>query len=405
MSVFEYKGYSPEGKKVGGIVDADNARAARGKLTGQGVLVTSVSEDSGAREIARDPISTLFNRIHAKDIATFTRQLATLQGGGLDIVESLNAIQDQFENVRFKKVITDIRENIVAGSSLADSLSKHGSHFDPLYINLVTTAEASGTLDETLNRLAMFQEKKIRQDAKLMAAMIYPILMTFIGSFVLLYLLVYVTPRVQVMFEDMNQALPIPTIILMSVSSFLQKWWIVLLVLTGLTGFTASRYIKTEKGKALRDKMLLSLPIFGNLIRTAAIARFSRALAVLLAGGVTLVESLNITGKIVGSVPIEKAVQQAIVNITEGQTMAEPLRNSGMFPPVVTQMIDAGERSGNLADMLKKIADAYDFEVETATGALVSLVEPVLILTMGLVVGFIVMAVLLPIFELSQMSI
>lgn len=404
MPVFEYQGYSAKGKKTAGIVDADNSKTARVKLRQQGILATKVTADVRGKEMLRKPVSALFNRIKAKEITTFTRQLATLQIGGLTLMESLNALREQFTNVQVKKMVSDIREQVAQGSSLADALAQHPDQFDPLYVNLVRSGETSGSLDETLTRLAVFQENRLRQRSKLSAAMVYPIFMALVGGGVLLYLLVSVTPKVKTMFEDMNQVLPAPTIILLSVSDFLVNWW--LIILAGLVAilFGLRRYFKTEKGGVVYDRVILKIPVFGNLARVAAISRFTRTLSVLLTGGVTLIESLKVTGKVIGIRPLELAIDQAIINITEGQAMSDPLRRSGMFPPVVTQMIDAGERSGTLTDMLSKIADAYDFEVETAVEALMALVGPVLILVMGLVVGFIVLSILLPIFELSQFT-
>lgn len=402
MPVFEYTGYGTNGEKTAGVIDADSPRSARARLRQQGILVTTISEDSGGKEMLRNPGAALFNRITSKDITTFTRQLSTLQTGGLTLVESLDALIEQAGKAPFKRIVTDIRERVLEGSSLADALSNHPAYFDALYVNLVRSGEASGALDKTLGRLAGFNEARLRQRAKVSAAMVYPIIMTFVGSGVLLYLLAYVTPKVQSMFEDMRQALPWPTVILLFVSNFLATWWWAILLAVIGGGFALRRYFHTDRGKRMRDRMVLHTPLFGNLARTAAIARFARALATLLGGGVSLIEALKITGKIAGNSLIEDAIDQAVINITEGHTIADPLKKSGLFPPVVTQMINAGERSGSLTDMLEKIADAYDFEVETAVSALVSLVEPALIIVMGTVVGFIVMAILLPIFELSQ---
>lgn len=405
MPVFEYQGYRADGgKKVSGTIDADTSKMARARLRQQGVLITNVFEDSGAKGALKKPVSSLFNRIRSKDITIFTRQLSTLQAGGLPLMESLNAIIEQTTNVQMKKVVTDIREETLQGSSLGDALEKHPKCFDQLYVNLVRAGEASGALGQTLLRLAEFNEKRLHQQAKLMAAMIYPAIMTVIGGGALIFLLVYVTPKVQTMFEDMNQALPIPTIILLWTSNFLATWWLAIVIGAFAIGLLFYRFIKTEKGNFWFDSVIIKAPVFGELVRISAISRFLRALSVLLSGGVTLVEGLKITARVIGIKPLENAIEQAIVSITEGETLAGPFRRSGLFPPIVTQMMDAGERSGALTETLIRIADSYDFEVETATGALMALVEPVLILAMGLVVGFIVVAILLPIFELSQIA-
>jgi len=404
MPVFEYHGYDAGGRKVAGVVDADNPRSARARLKQRGFLVTSVTQDLGRRELFKNPLVFLANRITAKEVATFTRQLSTLQTGGLTLIESLDALIEQFTNVRFKKVVTDIREKVLQGAPLNEALSAHPEQFDPLYVNLVKAGEASGSLDKTLARLAKFKEERLRQNARITAAMVYPMVMTFIGGGVLLYLLAYVTPKVESMFTDMRHALPLPTVILLFISNILADWWWALILCALAAVHFGRKYIRTESGMEKFDSHIINAPIVGGLVRASAIARFSRALSTLLGGGVPLIESLKVTGSIAGNALIEKAIAQAIVSITEGHTISGPLKKSGLFPPLVTQMIDAGERTGSLPDMLEKIGDAYEFEVETALSAMVSLVEPALIVLMGGIVGFIVMAILLPIFELSQMA-
>lgn len=404
MPVFEYHGYGADGRKVSGVVDADSPRSARARLKQQGFLVTSVAQDTGRRELLKNPLAFLSNRITAREVGSFTRQLSTLQTGGLTLIESLDALIEQSANVRFKKVVTDIREKVLQGTPLNIALAAHPEQFDPLYVNLVKAGEASGSLDKTLARLARFKEERLRQNAKITAAMVYPMVMTVIGSGTLLYLLAYVTPKVESMFADMRHALPLPTVILLFVSNILAGWWWALILGVGAAFHFARKHFRSPAGRERFDASILRAPVVGELVRSAAIARFSRALSTLLGGGVPLIESLKVTGAIAGNALIQRAIEQAVVNITEGQTISGPLKKSGLFPPLVTQMIDAGERTGSLPDMLEKIGDAYEFEVETALSAMVSLVEPALIVAMGGVVGFIVMAILLPIFELSQMA-
>lgn len=404
MAVYEYQGYDTKGRRAAGVVDAESPRAARLKLRRQGVLASKVTSAAEKRNILKSPVGALFSRIGAKDVTAFTRHLSTLLAGGLTLVESLDSLREQTQNAAFKKVVTDIRDNVAQGSSLADALSKHPGQFDALYVNLVRAGEATGSLDGTLRGLAEFNEERLKSRRKVAAAMIYPAIMTVVGAGVLLFLLASVMPKIQTIFEDTRQALPLPTVFLLWLSNFLASWWPGLVLGAGLSAYGLRRYARTEKGRARMDRALLRLPLFGELARAAAIARFSRALSTLLSGGVPLVEAMRVTGQVAGNTQIREAVAQAIVNITEGEAMAEPFRRSGLFPPLVTQMIDAGERSGALTQMLEKIADAYDFEVETSVATLTSLVEPALILVMGGAVGFIVMAILLPIFELSQLT-
>ena len=404
MPVYEYLGYDSAGKKATGVIDADSPKSARVHLKTEGVVATSVTIETTRGEFFKDPTSFLARRITAKDIATFTRQLATLDEGGLSLTESLDALIEQAANPRLKKVITDIRATVLQGGSLADALSLHKSHFDDLYINLVRAGEASGSLGNTLFRLATLHETRLKQTSKIAGAMIYPAVMTLIGSLVLLYLFVYVIPEVRTMFDDMQAALPLPTVILLTISQFLASWWLVIVLALCAIALGFDRWRRTKKGKSVIDQTIISLPLFGNLVRYAAISRFSRSLSVLLTGGVALIESLKVTSTIIGHTQLSAAIDQAIINITEGQAITTPLKSSGLFPPLVTQMIAAGERSGSLPTMLEKIADAYEFEVENAISTMTTLIEPIMILLMGVVVGFIVLSILLPIFELSQIA-
>jgi len=402
MPVYEFKGFSGKGKKASGIVDADSPKAARVKLRKQGILATSVNPETGAGEFQRSPLSTIFDRITVKDIAGFTRQLATLQVAGLTLIESLDALIEQAENIRFKKVITDIREQVSYGSSLADSLAAHPAYFDPMYVNLVRAGESSGALGGTLDRLAEFNENRLRRRSKISASMVYPVIMTLVGCGVLFFLLGYVVPKTQAIFEDMNQALPLPTLALLAISDFISSWWGGLVGGFFVLSLAVRKYMKTETGRLNIDRIRLRLPVFGKIYRAAATARFASALGVLLTGGVELIEALEITEKAVDNAALAQVVRNAAARVTEGQTIADPLRESGLFPPIAVQMVSAGERSGVLEEMLGKIAEAYDFEVETTVTAMTSLIEPTLILVMGSVVGFIVISILLPIFDLSQ---
>ena len=404
MPVYEYLGYDSAGKKATGVIDADSPKSARVRLKTEGVVATKVAVETTRGEFLKDPTSFLARRITAKDIATFTRQLATLDEGGLSLTESLDALIEQAANPRFKKVITDIRATVLQGGSLADAISLHKNHFDDLYINLVRAGEASGSLGDTLFRLAALHETRLKQTSKVTAAMIYPAIMTFVGSVVLIYLFTSVIPEVRTMFEDMQAALPLPTVILLAISEFLTSWWLVIVLALCIIALGFDRWRRTKKGKSVIDQTIISLPLFGNLVRYAAISRFSRSLSVLLTGGVALIESLKVTSTIIGHTQLSEAIDQAIINITEGQAITTPLKSSGLFPPLVTQMIAAGERSGSLPTMLEKIADAYEFEVENAISAMTTLIEPIMILLMGVVVGFIVLSILLPIFELSQIA-
>jgi general secretion pathway protein F len=402
MPIFDYHGFDAKGAKKSGTITADSPSGAGSALKKKGIMITGIKESSARGDIFKNPLKALASRVTPKDIALFNRQLSTLLSGGLSLVESLAAIREQAGTPAFARLVGTLREDIVQGRSLASSLEKHAGSFDALTIGLVKAGEASGTLDATLSRLADFHETKERQKSKVISALIYPVIMGLVGSLVLVYLLTSIVPKVELMFEDMNQALPLATIILLAISRFLTEWWPVLLAALCAFGLWFDRYRQSGRGKKVIDRYMLKIPIVGNLVKASSIARFTRALGVLLTGGVPLIEALKVTSEVTNHATISEAIDKAIVSITEGESIASPLKSSGLFPPLVTQMISAGERSGSLPVMLEKIADAYEFEVDTAAERMTSLVEPLMILFMGSVVGFIVMAILLPIFELSQ---
>ncbi|MDH5476984.1 MAG: type II secretion system inner membrane protein GspF [Nitrospinota bacterium] len=403
MPVYEYKGYSEKGRDAAGIIDAENPKEARAKLRRQGILTVSVQLDTTQGEIKRRPLNALFNRIGAKEISGFTRQLETLQGAGIPLVESLDSLIEQVENLRFQKVITEIREKVSSGTSLADALAEHGSHFDHTYVSLVRAGESSGALGQTMGRLADFKESGLRHRSAVVMALVYPIIVSLLCAGVLVFLLGYVVPKTQSMFEDMDKALPLVTVILLAISGFLAKWWAALAVAGAAAISVFMKYIRTPAGADWFDHVILHAPVVGQVVRASVIGRFASTLGILLSSGVDMLEALSITRDSLGNRAYASVVDSAINGVTEGQGVAETIKHSGLFPPVTVQMIAAGERSGELERMLSKMADAYDFEMETRLTVMTKVLEPVLILLMGGVVLFVVLAILLPIFELSQL--
>ncbi len=406
MPVFEYKALNGKGKKVKGIIDADSLRAARLKLRGNGIFPTEIWEDirSETPVSSRDlKVSKILGRIRAQDIVVMTRQLSTLLGAGLPLMASLTALIDQVDNASLKKVITQVREEVTKGNTLADAMSHYPRVFPNLYVNMVRAGEESGTLEAILSRLADFSENQMRLRNKVLAALVYPILMIFVGAAVVAFLLTFVIPTITEIFSEMEQTLPIPTILLISVSNFMRGfWWIILLILVAvLVG--ANGYIRrTEPGRLLYDRLRLNVPLFGNIVKKTALSRFSRTLGMLLKSGIPLLLAMDIVKSVVNNRVLSQAIESAREYVREGEDIAAPLGRSKVFPPLVIHMISAGEKSGELEDMLLKVADSYDNEIETTVSALTSILEPVLILVMGVVVGFIVLATLLPILEMNQ---
>jgi general secretion pathway protein F len=403
MPVYEYRALNGTGRPVKGIVDADSSKAARLKLRRSGIYPIELREEAGARGDRRDiELLRAFRRIKLTETAIMVRQLSTLLSAGLPLVESLSAIIEQVSNQSLKRIITQVRERVNEGSSLADAFAQHPRVFSPLFVNMTRAGERSGALEIVLERLADFTEKQVAFRQKIWAAMVYPILMTLIGVGVLGFLMGYVIPTVTQIFADLKQTLPLPTLILISVSDSLRRFWWAGLVAVTLIGVGLNRYSRTEAGRVLLDRLKLKVPIFGPLGLKVAIARFSRTLAILLKSGVPVLTSLDIVKAVVNNRVLQQAIEEARHNIREGQDIAPPLRRSRLFPPLATHMIAIGEKSGKLEDMLLRVSETFETEVEATVQGLTSLIEPLMILLMGAVVGFIALSILLPIFQINQ---
>ncbi|MEK7307072.1 MAG: type II secretion system inner membrane protein GspF [Nitrospirota bacterium] len=410
MAVFQYKGLTHEGKDINGVIDADTSKIARSKLRKSGIFPVEVipRSESSAAHIPATGVAeriSLFlkrERVPLKELAIATRQLATLLGAGFTLLESLNALIEHVETKDLKMVMAAVRERIREGSSFADALRGHPRIFQDLYCNMVKAGETSGTLDLILLRLADFLEGQLRLKNKVVSAMAYPIFMLIIGIAILSGLIIFVIPKVTEVFSEMHQALPLPTIILIGISSLLKSYWWILAAIAICGTYLFRLYIDTEGGRRRYDRLLLNLPVAGKLIRMLSVSRFTRTLSTLLSSGIPLLQSLDIVKNLVGNKVLEAAIDSARKNIREGEGIAEPLRRSGVFPSLVVHMISLGEKSGELEGMLLKISDTYDNEVDTTISSLTSLLAPVMILVMGLIVLFIVIAILQPIFNLSQ---
>jgi general secretion pathway protein F len=402
MPVYEYKGITARGKKISGMQDGESLKSVRAKLKKDGIVILDIHEGGAIRAGMSREFKFGTGRVRLGDLANATRQLSTLLASGLPLMDALTVLVEQEENARLQSTLSSVRDTVREGASLADALKANPKVFSQLYINMVSAGEVSGTLEITLDRLADFLDDQVRFRGRFAAALAYPALMTIIGVGVLFFLFTFVMPRVVGMFEDMKQQLPLITLVLLWVVKFLSAfWWVILLVL-GLATYYLRRYFATTAGREVLDARLLRLPIFGTLIRMIAVARFTRTLGTLLESGVPTLTALDIVKSIVGNTVLANAVQSARENVREGESIADPLRRSGLFPPVVVQMVAVGERSGELEKMLLKISDTFDRSIETRITALMSLMEPVIILVMGLIIGFIVVAILLPILEMSS---
>lgn len=403
MPVYEYRALNTSGRAVKGIVDADSSRAARLKLRRNGIFPTELHEEAEAQGDKREfDVLRFLRRVKLQEVAITVRQLSTLLSAGLPLVESLTAIIEQVPNPALKKIVTQVRERVNEGSSLADAFAQHPRIFSSLFVNMTRAGERSGALEIVLERLADFTENQVAFRHKVSAAMVYPILMTFVGIGVLGFLLGYVIPTVTQIFEDLKQTLPLPTLILMMASDALRRFWWVGVVVLALMLLGIDRYSRTEAGRLVLDRVKIKAPIFGPLALKVAIARFTRTLAILLRSGVPVLTSMDIVKNVVSNRVLEHVIEEARDNIREGQDIAPPLRRSQLFPPMATHMIAVGEKSGKLEDMLMRVADTFETDVETTVQGLTALIEPLMILLMGSVIGFIALSILLPIFQINQ---
>ncbi len=406
MSVFEYIALDEKGNQLKGFVDAPGVAAARQKLREENIYPVEINQAETKKETALSGALkiNLWERVSAGQVAVFTRQLSTLLGAGMPLVPSLSILMQQEKNPLLKKSLAQIREKVNEGKSLTEAMSEFPKIFPPFYLNMVRAGEASGTINLVLERLADFSENQQALMNKIRSALAYPIIMMIIGTSVIFLLMTFVVPKITGIFTDMNQALPLITLILIQVSHFLKSfWWLILILLAASVAFFKYMTAGTDTGKRMWDNARLKIPVMGQINRKIAIARFCRTLATLLQSGVPLLVAMEIVRNIVSNVVIGDAIHQAARDLEEGKGLSGPLTKSGLFPPLVTEMIAVGEQSGTLEAMLNRIAMAYENESQANIMVMTSLLEPVMILVMGLIVGFIVVSILLPIFEMNQL--
>jgi general secretion pathway protein F len=406
MPVYRWKGLNGAGKTVTGIRDADSPRSLRALLRKEGVFLTEVGVQAGSQAESRGALAPRRGgqRVSAQELAITTRQLATLLKAGVTLVESLTAMVDQAENEHLKVVLSQVKQRVNEGIALADAMAVHPKVFPDLFCNMVRAGESSGALDVVLLRLAEFTEGQARMKTKIIGTMIYPAIMVLVGMVILAILFIVVIPKITQIFEDLKATLPLPTQMLLSMSKFVsQFWWAILAALIlGVLGHL--RYIKTDRGRVRWDRFKLRMPVFGAIVRMLAISRFARTLSTLLNSGVPLIGALGIVRSIVNNRIMALAIDTARDSITEGESIAQPLKRSGEFPPLVIHMIAVGERSGQLESMLENVASTYEYQAEARINALMSLLEPLMIVMMAGAVGFMVFSILLPILQLNEFA-
>ncbi len=394
MPVFEYKGKTLAGAAVHGSLKAKSRGDLERVLRQNRILVTSISKRAPEINIK---IGTGIKR---PEVSRFTRQFATMIGAGLPMVQCLEVLAAQSENKELAKVVSQVKDGVQGGSTLSESLARHNKVFDQLYTNMVEAGEMGGALDAILQRLAAYRESADRLVRKVKGAMVYPAVIVFVAVAVTVGMLAFIVPVFAKMFGGLNAELPMPTQVVLQVSNFLKGNFLYLILGTVAASAAFIWYRRTPAGALVTDRILLRSPVLGNLVRKSSVARFTRTLGTLLASGVSILDALEITAKTAGNMVISQAIQKSVMSIAEGDTITAPLKASGVFPPMVTQMISVGEKTGGLDEMLSKIADFYDEEVDEAVTALTSIIEPIIIVFMGIVIGAILVAMYLPMFDI-----
>lgn len=398
MPRFVWEGRTRGGGTMNGELDAPSEAFVVAQLRRQQIVPVRIK--AKARDLSIK-LPGFQKKVTRKDLAIFTRQFATMIDAGLPLVQCLDILGEQQEHDTFKKIILKVKEDVESGSTFADALKKHPKAFDELYVNLVAAGEVGGILDTILARLAAYIEKAMKLAKQIKGAMVYPSTILAVALVVTVVLLLYVIPIFGQMFTDFGQDLPAPTVFVLGVSAFTRKYFLVILVAIVLLVVAIRWYYRQENGRRNIDRILLKAPIVGSLIQRIAVARFSRTLGTMVASGVPILESMDIVARSAGNKIIEEAIVRARTSISEGKTIAEPLGESKVFPVMVTQMVGVGEATGALDTMLNKIADFYDDEVDAAVAAMTSLLEPMLMVFLGVVIGGLVIAMYLPIFKLA----
>jgi type IV pilus assembly protein PilC len=399
MPQYEWQGKTARGEARSGTLKADSEAILRATLRREGIIVTKASEKKSGEKAERYNTN---KKIKALAVVLFTRQLATMITSGLPLVQSLDILANQIEDKNLRGIVREIKAKIEGGSRFADALRDYPKCFDELYVNLVVAGEEGGMLDTVLNRLAIYMEKIEKLKKKIKSAMIYPISIIVVAIGVVMVLLIFVIPVFEGMFKDMGAELPLPTQIVINMSKFVKSYIIHTIIALGIAVFLFRRYYRTESGQRNIDKIVLKVPVFGVLALKSSVARVTRTLATLLSSGVAILESLVIVARVAKNKIIEDALIVARTRISEGKSMSEPLQDSGIFPPMVVQMVQVGESTGALDNMLNKIADFYEEDVDNLVTNLTSLMEPVIMMFLGVILGGLIIAMYLPIFKLGS---
>ncbi len=398
MPVYQWVGKNRKNEVQKGELEAVSEEAVKAQLIRQRITPTKIKKKP--KDLFEN-VTFLQPKVKGHDIILFARQFSTMIDAGLPIIQCLDILYSQQANATFKKMLKDIKESVEGGATLAEALKKFPKQFDSLFVNMIAAGEAGGILDAILRRLAAYMEKAARLKSQVKGAMTYPIVTLIIAIVVLAVILVFVIPVFEEMFADFGGELPVPTQIVVAMSEMVKTKILYIIIGLVLFAFAYKKFTSTEKGRDIVDDLLLKLPVFGELLRKVAVAKFTRTMGTMLASGVAILEALDIVAKTAGNRTVERAIYSVRTGIAEGRTMAEPLNESGVFPPMVCQMIGVGESTGALDAMLEKIADFYDEEVDQAVDNLTALIEPFMLVFLGVTIGGLVIAMYLPIFKMA----
>ena len=408
MPVYDYKALDGHAKSVAGIIDADSRQGARQKLQGRGLFPTTIVESretQAEKSPLRLKLGNPFTRIRPGEVGMMTRQLATLLGAGFPLVSALESVITQTDSARLQTVLAQLREKIVEGQSMAEALQAYPHIFSGVYTNMIRAGETSGTLELVMERLADISEKQEAMKSRIRAALTYPVLMLIIGSAILFFLMTHVVPNITGIFAEMEQTLPTPTRILIQISDLLRDYVIVILLALPLLVVAIRQLLRTEKGGRLFDRALFTLPVISSIMKKLAAARFAHMLGSLIENGIPMLGALKVVRGISANRLFAETIDKAAEDVSKGQGLARSLKGIDLLPPLAVQMIEVGEQSGALEKMLYKIADFYERQLENQLLGLTSLMEPLMIVVMGLIIGFIVLSICLPIFEMNQLVI
>lgn len=405
MPLFEYHGLNKQGKNVRGTIDADNSRTARVKLKKDGIYVIELKDKTKVAKKNKGPKVISGRGVSVQELSMMTRQLATLLKANVPLVETLTAVSEQVENETLSEAIADVKNMVNEGATFHKSIAKYPKIFNKIYISMCEAGEMSGTLDVILIRLAEFTEAQHALNSRVRSAMLYPVLMFVITTAILMVLFIFVVPKIMTIFDSSPElVLPWYTKMVFGFSGFLVDYWYIIIIGVTLTIVIFFNWKNTPSGSAQWDALTLKLPIVGKLTRTIAVSRFSRTLSTLLTGGVPMLGAMGIVRNVVNNEVIGQAIDHARDNISEGESIAGPLKKSGQFPPLVLHMISIGEKTGELENMLSQVSDSYDFQVKNEIDGLASLLEPLMIVVMGCVIGVIVFSIMMPMFEMFNLA-